>query len=163
MVHYSSNVIIVPNILPSTLWHPFGVTIEVDRVILVVIAALISLGCWALYRYTRFGLGTIAAAENQRAAASLGWSPDLIAVANWALGSAMAGAAAILLAPIVTLQSSTMTALVLAAMAAALVAGFRSFPIAFVAGLAIGLVQTEVGVYASPSWVKAWTSPFHFL
>ena len=42
--------------------------------------------------------------------------------------------AAILIAPLVQLQAADMTNLVLAAMAAALVASFRSFPVAFAAG-----------------------------
>ncbi len=40
-----------------------------------------------------------------------------------------------------------MTNLVLAAIAAALVAQFRSFPIALAAGLAIGIGQTELNRY----------------
>ena len=42
-----------------------------------------------------------------------------------------------------------MTNLVLAAMAAALVASFRSFPIAFVAGVVIGIGQTELTRYVA--------------
>src|SRR5207253_9450847 len=115
--------------------------ISLDRFILLAIAAGLSVILFALYKFTKFGLGTAAVAENQRAAAAVGWSPDVIATANWALGSALAGVAAILIAPIATLQVSTMTNLVLAAMAAALVAGFRSFPIAFASGMTIGIVQ----------------------
>jgi len=36
-------------------------------------------------------------AENQRAASAIGLSPDWIAAANWALGSAVAGVATILI------------------------------------------------------------------
>ena len=102
---------------------------------------------WALYRYTQFGIATTAVAENQRAASAVGLSPDWIATVNWALGSALAGAAAILIAPIVQLQVATMTNLVLAALATALVASFRSFPIAFAAGMLIGIGQTELTRY----------------
>jgi len=107
----------------------------------------VTLALWALYRYTRFGLATSAVAENERAASALGWSPDRIATLNWALGCGLAGLAAILIVPIVTLQPAVLTNLVLAATAAALVAQFRSFPIAFAAGLAIGIIQTEVTRY----------------
>ncbi|MGF1595765.1 MAG: ATP-binding cassette domain-containing protein [Acidimicrobiales bacterium] len=130
--------------LPRTLIHPFGSAVSIDRFILFGIAVVMSAALWAFYRYTRFGLATTAVAENQRAAASLGLSPDRVATVNWALGSALAGMAAILIAPIVQLQVATMTNLVLAAMAAALVAGFRSFPIALVAGTLIGIGQSEL-------------------
>ena len=118
-----------------------------DRLILFAIAAGLSLVLWLLYRYSSFGIGTSAVAENQRAAAALGWSPEVIAVINWTLGGALAGASAILIAPIVQLQVSTMTGLMLAAMSAALVAGFRSFPIALVAGMTIGAAQTVLQRY----------------
>jgi len=123
------------------------ITITADRLILLGIAIFLTIVLWALYRFTKFGLATTAVAENERAAASIGWSPDRIAVANWILGSALAGVAAILIAPIVTLQVTVMTNLILAAIAAALVAQFRSFPIALVAGLLIGIAQTELNRY----------------
>ena len=59
--------------------------------------------------------------------------PDRHAQLGARLG--LAGVAAILIVPIVTLQLAVLTNLVLAATAAALVAGFRSFPIAFAAGM----------------------------
>ena len=92
-------------------------------------------------------MATTAVAENQRAAASVGLSPDRIAALNWALGSALAAVAGILIAPIVSLQVAVMTNIVLAALAAALVAGFRSFPLALVGGLILGILQTEADRY----------------
>lgn len=143
--------------LPRNIVHPFGGgAVSVDRFILLGIAVAMSLALWALYRYTRFGLATTAVAENQRAASSLGLSPDFVATANWALGSALAGMAAILITPLIQLQVSVLTNVVLAAMAAALVASFRSFPIALVAGVAIGVGQTELTRYVSnPGWATS--------
>jgi ABC-type branched-subunit amino acid transport system ATPase component/ABC-type branched-subunit amino acid transport system permease subunit len=148
VLRYQANPRFVPSALPVHVWHLFGsVVISSDRVILLAIALVLTAGLWALYRFTKFGLGTSAVAENERAAASLGWSPDRIATINWALGSALAGLAAILIVPIVTLQPAVLTNLVLAATAAALVAGFRSFPIAMLAGLLMGIAQTEGNRY----------------
>ena len=143
--------------LPTDVWTIHNtIVISADRIILLGIALVSTIALWALYRYTRFGLGTSAVAENQRAAASLGWSPDVIAAANWALGCALAAVAAILIVPIVTLQPQVLTNLLIAATAAALVAGFRSFPIAFIAGLLIGISQTEINRYVStPGWGQA--------
>jgi sulfate-transporting ATPase len=148
VLRYQANPRFVPSALPVHVWKITGtIVITSDRVILLGIAALLTVGLWLLYRYTKFGLGTTAVAENQRAAASLGWSPDRIATLNWTLGSALAGLSAILIVPIVTLQPQVLTNLVLAATAAALVAGFRSFPIAFAAGLLMGIAQTEADRY----------------
>ncbi|MCU1502111.1 MAG: transporter related protein, partial [Ilumatobacteraceae bacterium] len=155
VLRYGARVTAVTSELPRTLTHPFGLAVSVDRFILVGIAAAMSALLWVVYRHSRFGLATTAVAENQRAASSLGLSPDFVATANWALGSALAGMAAILIAPIVSLQVATMTNLVLAAMAAALVASFRSFPVAFVAGMVIGIGQTELVRYVDTSGVAS--------
>ena len=159
VLRYGSTITFVTSELPVTVLEPFGITISLDRFILVGIAAVLSVALWALYRYTRFGIATTAVAENQRAASSVGLSPDWIATVNWALGSALAGAAAILIAPIVQLQVATMTNLVLAALATALVAGFRSFPVAFAAGMLIGIGQTELTRYVDTPGV-ATSLPF---
>jgi sulfate-transporting ATPase len=148
VVRYGSTPKFVSSELPTNVIRLTGdIVISADRLILLGIAAVLSLALWAVYRFTRFGLATSAVAENERAAASLGWSPDRIATINWALGCALAGLAAILIAPIVTLQVTVMTNLILAATAAALVASFRSFPTAFAAGLVIGIAQTELNRY----------------
>src|SRR5262249_41594182 len=150
VLRYQATPRFVLSALPTNVWHLFGsVVISADRVILLAIAVAFAGALWWLYRYTRFGLGTTAVAENQRAAASLGWSPDMIAALNWGLGCGLAGLAAILIAPISTLQPTVMANLVLAATAAALVAGFQSFPIALAAGVAMGIAQTEIDRYIS--------------
>ena len=157
VLRYQATPIFVPSKLPTDVWRIHQtIVISADRVILLGIALVMTVALWLLYRYTRFGLGTSAVAENERAASSLGWSPDVIATANWALGCGLAGAAAILIVPIVTLQPQVLTNLLIAATAAALVAGFRSFPIAFVAGLVIGIAQTEINRYiTAPGWGQA--------
>ena len=148
ILKYGTNALFVPVELPQRLLRISGdVYISSDRLILAGIVVVISLGLWAFYKYTRFGIATSAVAENQRSAAALGLSPDFIATMNWGLGSALAGLAAIFIAPIVTLQASVLTNLILAATAAALLASFRSFSIALVGGLAVGVAETEIQSY----------------
>jgi ABC-type branched-subunit amino acid transport system ATPase component/branched-subunit amino acid ABC-type transport system permease component len=142
---YGADIRMVASQLPTdriNITSNIGVT--VDRLILFAVAAGVSALLWYVYKHTKFGLGTAAVAENERVAASLGWSPDKIATANWTIGTGLAGAASILIAPIVQLQPITMTNLVIAALAPALIAGFKSFPIVFVAGIGVGVLQTEV-------------------
>jgi sulfate-transporting ATPase len=149
-LRYGTDTQIIKSTLPTSQVTIIGdATVSADRLILLGIAAVLTVALWALYRYSTFGIGTTAVAGNQRAAAALGWSPNLIATANWALGSALAGVAAILIAPIVQLQVGTMTTLTLASMSAALVAQFRSFPVAFLAGIGIGAAQTVLARYVN--------------
>jgi sulfate-transporting ATPase len=144
VLRYGAKITFVKTEFPTTVLRFWGITVPIDRFILVGIAAVLSAALWLVYRYTRFGMATSAVAENERAAAAIGLSPDFLATANWALGSALAGVAAILIAPIVQLQVTTMTNLVIAALATALVASFRSFPVAFLGGMLIGIAQSEL-------------------
>ncbi len=149
VIRYGSNARKVDSWLPTsraTLWSDVGIT--VDRLILFAIAAASAFGLWLLYRSSQFGLATEAVSESERSASAVGISPNRIAVLNWALGSAIAAIAGILVVPIITLQVTAMTSLILAAMAAALIADFRSFPVATGAGLVLGVGQTLVGRYA---------------
>jgi ABC-type branched-subunit amino acid transport system ATPase component/branched-subunit amino acid ABC-type transport system permease component len=150
VLRYGTSPKFVPSELPTKVLNIHKtIAISEDRLILVGIAIVLTTVLWLLYKRTRFGVGTTAVAENERVASALGWSPDRIATINWALGSGIAGFAAILIAPIVTLQITVMTSLILAATAAALVAGFRSFPIALLAGIVIGIAQTELNRYVT--------------
>ncbi len=150
VIRYGSNARQVDSWLPTdrvTLWGDVGIT--VDRLILLGIASASAFGLWMLYRTSQFGLATEAVSESERSAAAIGLSPNRIALLNWALGSGIAAVAGILVVPIITLQVTAMTALILAALAAALVGDFRSFPIATAAGFALGIGQALVGRFAN--------------
>ena len=146
VIRYGSNPRKIDSWLPDSrvsLWGDVGIT--VDRFILFGIASASAFGLWLLYRSSQFGLATEAVSESERSAAAVGISPNRIAVLNWALGSAIAALAGILVVPIITLQVTAMTSLILAALAAALIGDFRSFPVATAAGLLLGVGQTLVG------------------
>ena len=101
--------------------------------------------CAALVlRYTRFGIATEAAAESEKGALVTGLSPNRIAVANWALSSATAGLAGILIAPITTLSPFAYSLCLVPALAAALVGNFTGIGVTVGAGLAIGMLMSEV-------------------
>ncbi len=156
VIRYGSNARQVESWLPTnrvTLWGDVGIT--VDRLILLVIGSASAFGLWLLYRSSQFGLATEAVSESERSASAIGLSPNRIALLNWAFGSAIAAVAGILVVPIITLQVTAMTALILAALAAALVGDFRSFPIATAAGFAIGIAQALAGRYADQEGLSA--------
>ena len=156
VIRYGSNPRQIESWLPTdrlTLWGDVGIT--ADRLILLAIGSVSALGLWLLYRSSQFGLATEAVSESERSAAAIGVSPNRIALINWALGSAIATVAGILVVPIITLQVTAMTGLILAALAAALVGDFRSFPIATAAGFAIGIGQALVGRFGNQEGLGA--------
>lgn len=129
VIRYGSEPRQIPSLLPPQrliLWADVGITM--DRILLFSLGCLSAVGLWLLYRSSNFGLATEAVSENEQAASAVGISSNTIAVLNWVLGSSLTTVAGILVVPIITLQVTVMTGLVLAALAAALVADFRSFP-----------------------------------
>jgi sulfate-transporting ATPase len=126
------------------------VVIQQDRLILLGIAILLTVVLWAFTRCTRVGLAISASAENERAVAALGWSPNLLATITWGIGGATAGLAGILLAPNAGLSLSVFTIVVtVAALAVALIGGFMSFPLTLLGGVALGIAESLVLTYST--------------
>jgi ABC-type branched-subunit amino acid transport system ATPase component/branched-subunit amino acid ABC-type transport system permease component len=133
----------VTSVLPDgTIRLGHQLTVSVDRVVLTLIAAVVTLALYLYSRYAISGIAAGAAAENQRAASVLGWSPDMLAIANWTAGGALAAAAGILITPYTGLDVTALPLIVIAAMAAALLGSFRSFPVVFAGGMAIGVLRS---------------------
>ena len=133
------------SLLPTrnvTLWG--DLRIGLDRLVLIGIALACAAVLRLVYTRTLFGLATSAVAENRRVAASAGWSPNRIELVNFAVAGGLSALAAILLAPIVTLNAAVLSVAVLPALAAALVGRFSSFGITVGAALLIGVVQSEI-------------------
>jgi sulfate-transporting ATPase len=142
--------------LPTSSVTIFGAAIGEDRLWIFCIVIVLTVALWAIYKYTTFGLATTAVAENPTAAATLAISPDAVAAANWAIGAALGGLAAILLVPITTLSATNLSLIVVPILAAAVIGGFSSFPITTIAGLGLGVAQSEVTRYvSSPGWDTA--------
>jgi sulfate-transporting ATPase len=156
---FPSGTIVVKSQLPTTPVTILGADVGVNLVYILLISMLLTAALAALYRYTQFGRATIASAENRRAVAALGFSPDTLAGGNWMLGGALAAVAGILLAPITGLNITLYTLLIVPALAAAVVGRLVSFPLTLAGGLIVGLVQAETSLYV-PSGGWAAASPF---
>jgi ABC-type branched-subunit amino acid transport system ATPase component/ABC-type branched-subunit amino acid transport system permease subunit len=144
------------SLLPSKNMTLFGdLVIGRDRLMLIGVALVCAVVLRLAYSGTLFGLATSAVAENRRVAASAGWSPDRIEMANFAIAGGLSALAAIFLAPIVGLNAAVLSLAVLPALAAALVGRFSSFGITVLAALGIGIVQSEISLF-QPDIAKAF-------
>jgi branched-chain amino acid transport system permease protein len=141
-----------PPVLPRGLVTVFGTSVPVDRLILPAIVLFSTLVLWLLYKFTRFGLATRAASENEVGAMLLGLSPNALALANTLLATVVVGGLGILAASIVQLDSTSLPLQVVPALTAALFASFTSFWIAAIAGLAIGMLENILYYLQTFSW-----------
>jgi branched-chain amino acid transport system permease protein len=142
----------IPSIFPTDLVEVFDVSIPQNRFWMAAIVVVIALALSALYRWTRFGLATRAASENEISGMLAGLSPDQLSIVNTVLASLVAGAMGILAAPLVQADSTSLPLFIVPGLAAALFAGFTSLWIACVAGFAIGIGQSLMYYASTLSW-----------
>jgi sulfate-transporting ATPase len=149
-LYYGTDTHLITSFLPSHSIRLFGTDLGVDRLWLAGIAVVITVVLGLAYHVLLGGRATEAMAANPRLAASLGWSPGAIGAANWAIGSALAGLAGILISSFThRLDVNSLTLLILPALAVAMVAGFRSFTLTLVAGIALGVAESEIANYVT--------------
>jgi branched-chain amino acid transport system permease protein len=141
-----------PDIFPTNTVTVFEVTIPVNRFWLTGIVIVITIILVALYRWTRFGLATRAASENEVAGMLAGLSPNRLSMANTVLAALVAGSMGVLAAPLVQLDSTSLPLQIVPALAAALFARFTSLGIACIAGLLIGIAQSLLYYASTLSW-----------
>jgi ABC-type branched-subunit amino acid transport system ATPase component/branched-subunit amino acid ABC-type transport system permease component len=158
-LYWGPNTFFVRSDLPQTV-HRYGkIAVPEDRVWLLVICIGLTAGLWAIARFTRVGMAIRAGSHNPRALASLGWSSDALATASWTLGSAIAGLAGILIAPITTLGVDTLPLLVIWAVAAGLLGSLTSYWICFFSAFAMGITQSELVANVDFQGIE-WSLPF---
>ena len=140
--------------------HFFGdIVIPQNQLILALLVIALAAVLYALFRFTRFGLATRAAAENEKGAIVLGFSPDFLAGANWVLATVIVGLFGIIVSPITTLDPISVPLLIVPALGAALLGGFTSFGITVAAGLGIGMLQVLAVYYSAKNWFPAESIP----
>jgi branched-chain amino acid transport system permease protein len=123
------------------------VTLTAEQLFVAVFVVVCAVGLAVVFRRTRFGLATRAAAENERGAMFLGYSPDRLAGINWVLSTVVTGLLGVFVAAVNSnVDPSVIPALIVPALTAALVGGFTSFGIttvvAFLLGMQVPLIQT---------------------
>ena len=136
--------------VPSeVVWRPLsGVAINSDQLAVFVAASGAALLLWAVLRHTRVGLEMRAGVDGRVLAELRGVNAHKTSAVAWALSMMLAGLGGVLIAPLFGLTDVDYTLVVLGSLAAVVAAGLRSIPLAFAAGLALGVVQNLVFGYA---------------
>ena len=130
-----------------------GIEIPYKQLIVIAVVVVLAVALSMVFRYTRFGLATRAASENEKGAQVLGYSPDFLAGVNWVISTVVVGLFGVLAAMLNgSTDTLTLTLLVVPALAAALLARFNSFIVTLLAGLAIGMGQSWIQLIANKSW-----------
>ena len=128
-----------------------GIIFSGDYFAIVVAAVVVCAGLTAFLRYTRAGIAVRASAENSDRARLLGVPVGRLSTIVWVLAGVCSGIAVFLQAPVTALPAggSVSPLILLYGLAVAIVARMESLPVAFGAGMAIGVIQQGAFVGAS--------------
>ena len=119
-----------------------GVNITWAQLTVIIVALVLTLGLYVFLRLTKTGLAMRAVVDNSELVGLHGTSPVKIRRTAWIIGSVLASASGVLLAPLVGIQAIVLTYLVIAAIGAAAVGGFSSIPLTYVGGIVIGVISS---------------------
>jgi branched-chain amino acid transport system permease protein len=122
-------------------------TITYHEAITIVTAVVVALGLRFLLYRTRIGVSMRANVDDRNLTLLNGARPDRIALLSWAVGCSLAAVGGILIAPSLSLESASLSLLIVNAYAAAIFGRLRSLPLTFVGALVIGLTEGYLGAY----------------
>jgi branched-chain amino acid transport system permease protein len=132
-----------------------GDIILVPQQLVVLAGAAIVMSVFALFfRLTRVGKTMQATADNPKAARLVGVRVEQVHMLAFGVGAAVAGAAAVLMAPITLLYPDIGFSLFIKGFAAAVLGGLNSMPGALLGGLIIGVIESLAGGYIGTSFLE---------
>lgn len=135
----------------NTIYRPFGDEYPITRaeIVQIVVGLVAVLALGALFRFTTLGLRMRAVVESPRLAELAGIDSAAVGSFAWALSSAFAGLAGILIAPLFqNVHEANFFGLVIAGVAAAAFGALVSLPKAFAGAIGLGVATTFL---ATPS------------
>jgi branched-chain amino acid transport system permease protein len=142
-----------PNPLPSRQWQVAGAIIDLREVLIWGIALVLMVSLQLFVSRTRLGKAMRATAQDSEAARMMGVDVDRVIMTAFFLGSALAGAAALIFGLYYDYTSFLIGYTAgLRAFTAAVLGGIGSVTGAMVGGLIIGLIETLGGQLIAVRW-----------
>jgi branched-chain amino acid transport system permease protein len=122
-----------------------GVFVSPAQWLALVVVIAVALLLAAFLRYSDFGLGVLASADDPVAARLMGVPQTWVSAFTWGTAGALSALAALLIEPTVgVLAPGAFAGLFIGGLTAALLGGLTSLPGAFVGGLLVGVLEADV-------------------
>lgn len=137
-------------------WTAGGITLSFTRALIIGVAILLMFGLERLIQGTRLGLHMRATAEDSETAALMGIRPNFVISATFVIGSALAGAAGVLVG-LYYMQIDFLMGFTagMKAFTAAVLGGIGNVRGAMLGGLLLGLVEALGVAFISPLYKDA--------
>ncbi len=139
--------------IPSTIAGMFsigGMSIPWQRVLIVVVAAVMLAITWAILYRTRLGLAIRATANDREVATLMGMNADRVAMASVAISVALAAVAGVVVAPVFVVDPRMWLAPLVTMLAIVVLGGLGSLKGSLIGALIIGYVEA-ITVFAVPA------------
>ena len=133
----------------------FGLKASGVRVVVFLAASGIALALMQFLQRTMPGKAIRAVIQDRQAARLMGINVERTYLLTFGLGTALAGVAGALLAPIYTLSPYIGGNFIIAAFAVVVLGGLGSVPGAYFGGLIVGLIESFSGYYIDPALKQA--------
>jgi branched-chain amino acid transport system permease protein len=156
VLRFGSNNIDVTTVLPDRTFSLLGAEVPLRECLLALIMVVLAGLVWAYLRFTRAGVATRAAAENERAALLTGLNPDRLAATAQVMAVGVGTVAVILGSALTGLNPENYTLLVVPALAVLLVARMESVGVLVAAALILGIFQSIIGLLVTKPWWPVW-------
>ena len=141
-----------PSPVSAAPFQIFGANVQLMQVLVVIGAVAMMLAVELFNRKSIYGKAVVATSNDPDAAGLMGINTGMVITFSYALSSATAAFAGVLVAPL-TLTGATMgTSLGLKAFAVAIIGGLTSGMGAVVGGLILGVSETLTGFYISTGY-----------
>jgi branched-chain amino acid transport system permease protein len=132
--------------------RPFGIAVPIPLAIAFVLAIGITAALYLFLSRTDPGRAIRATSQNPEAAALMGIDVERISMLTFGLGSALAGAAGVLLAPSLYLYPTVGEILIAKCFVIVVLGGLGSVSGAIAGGILLGLVESLGAVYVSVAY-----------
>ena len=127
-----------------------AIQIGLSRLIVLVSAAVVALLLGLFLTRTTFGQAIRAVAQDRKGAQLMGIHVEKTFMWSFAIGTALAGLAGVLLTPIFTMSPQIGGNFIMAAFAVVVLGGLGSVLGAFIGGFIVGLTEAVAGYYIDP-------------
>jgi len=131
------------------------VRVTVSRLAILAAVTLAAVGLHLFLQRTMVGKSIRAVTQDRQAARLMGINVERTFMITFGVGSALAGLAGVLLAPIYTLSPGIGGNFILAAFAVVVLGGLGSVAGAYAGGMIVGIVEAFAGYYIDPELKQA--------
>jgi len=142
-----SNLSVAAPELLNTSVDLFGQPVPAYRLGVIGVGAMVALGLSLWLRFSKIGLFVRAASTDPTTTAMQGVNTDLLSAGVVGLGCALAGLAGVVAAPFLSLSPSMSADVIIDSFVVVVIGGLGSLIGAFIAAMALGMVQAMGAVY----------------